>query len=66
MHGNAVLAGYVAGYDREKRFRQSGHTLERLTEPLDRIPDERITPLARLFGKAMVAVAYEHLTRVAK
>jgi hypothetical protein len=40
--------------------------LERLTEPLDRIPDERITPPARAFGKAMVAVAYEHLIKVAK
>jgi hypothetical protein len=40
--------------------------LERLIEPLDRIPDERITSPARSFGKAMVAVAYEQLTKVAK
>lgn len=30
MHGNEVLAGYVAGYDRAQRFRQSRHTLENI------------------------------------
>ena len=27
VHGNEILAGHVTGYDREKRFKQSDHTL---------------------------------------
>ncbi len=30
MHGNEILAGQIEGYDRGKRFRQSGHTLENI------------------------------------
>ena len=43
-----------------------GIPLAKLTEPLDRVPDGRITQLARDFGKAMLAVAYGSLTKVAK
>ena len=39
---------------------------ERLTETLDRVPNERITLHARVFGKEMISVAYEYLTRVVK
>jgi len=42
----------------------SGLPLAKLTELLDRVPDERITQPARDFGKAMLAVAYESLTKV--
>lgn len=37
MHGNEVLAGYVAGYDRAQRFQQSRHTLENIIRAIRRM-----------------------------
>ncbi len=41
IHGNDLLPGLVLGYDREKRFRQSNHTLVNILAAVSRaIPDE--------------------------
>jgi hypothetical protein len=39
MHGNEILANYVAGYDRDKRFGQRAHTLENIVSALRQIFD---------------------------
>ncbi|HEY2801848.1 MAG TPA: HipA domain-containing protein [Chthoniobacterales bacterium] len=41
IHGNDLLPGFVLGYDREKRFRQTNHTLVNILAAVSRaIPDE--------------------------
>jgi HipA-like C-terminal domain len=37
IHGNEILAGMVLGYDRNKRFRQSDHTLENITAAIGKL-----------------------------
>jgi len=52
IHGNEILAGLVLGYDRNKKFRQSDHTLENITSairklfPSEEISDQVLTTLA--------------------
>ena len=42
IHGNDLLAGLVLGYEREKRFHQSDHTLENILAAIaGAIPDEK-------------------------
>jgi hypothetical protein len=36
FHGNQILAGKVLGYDPQKRFRQSDHTLANVFEAIDK------------------------------
>lgn len=42
-HGNQLLEGVVHGYDLERRFRQSSHTLENIWQVIDEIlePEDR-------------------------
>lgn len=37
IHGNEILAGLVLGYERDKRFRQSDHTLENITSAIRKL-----------------------------
>ena len=37
IHGNEILAGLVLGYDRNKKFRQSDHTLENITSAIRKL-----------------------------
>lgn len=37
IHGNEILAGQVLGYDREKRFRQSDHTLANIYKAIGKL-----------------------------
>lgn len=52
IHGNEILAGLVLGYERDKKFRQSDHTLENITSairklfPRDEIHQLVLTALA--------------------
>jgi HipA-like C-terminal domain len=49
FHGNQILAGNLFGYDSNRRFRQSEHTLENIFEALDKTFETNITRrLARL------------------
>jgi HipA-like C-terminal domain len=53
IHGNDLLPGFVLGYDREKRFRQTNHTLVNILAAVSRaITDEgqRSTALTTLAG----------------
>lgn len=53
IHGNDVLPGFVFGYEREKRFGQSNHTLGNILTAVARaIPDEgeRFAALTTLGG----------------
>lgn len=52
VHGNEVLAGTVTGYDMEKRFRQSDHTLSNII---------RCITGGRIFGGAAMRAAAEQL-----
>src|SRR5438552_7661628 len=51
-HGNEILAGMVLGYDREKKFHQSDHTLENIVAairkmfPVDAVCKVGLTTLA--------------------
>ena len=37
VHGNEILAGHVTGYDREKRFKQSDHTLDNIVTAIQSV-----------------------------
>lgn len=37
FHGNQILEGYISGYDRSRRFRQSNHTLANILGSLDSV-----------------------------
>lgn len=37
VHGNELLAGQITGYDRNKRQRQSDHTLENIVATIDKL-----------------------------
>lgn len=37
IHGNEILAGQVLGYDRDKRHRQSNHTLENIHKAISKL-----------------------------
>ena len=37
VHGNELLAGAVTGYEREKRFRQSDHTLANIIRAVEKV-----------------------------
>lgn len=53
IHGNDLLAGFVLGYEREKRFRQGDHTLENILMAVARaIPEEqaRLEAMTTLAG----------------
>ena len=46
VHGNEILAGMVFGYERDKRFRQSDHTLGNITSAIRRLfPEDEIHQL---------------------
>jgi HipA-like C-terminal domain len=52
VHGNEILGGHVTGYQREKRFRQSDHTLDNIVAAiqaifLNRNADSVLARLAR-------------------
>jgi HipA-like C-terminal domain len=34
VHGNEILSGFVTGYEREKRFKQSDHTLDNIVRAI--------------------------------
>jgi hypothetical protein len=51
IHGNEILAGQVFGYDKDKRQRQSDHTLKNIEFAIGRLfpaAEDRQTVLARL------------------
>ena len=53
VHGNDLLAGYVTGYDRNKKNKQSDHTLGnvlKVVESLFPSPREQISPMRQLAG----------------
>lgn len=52
-HGNAVLEGQVIGYDRNKVFRQSDHTLTNILRVVDKMfvdPEDKRIALDHLMG----------------
>lgn len=52
-HGNAILEGQVIGYDRNKVFRQSDHTLTNILRVVDKMftdPEDRRIALLHLMG----------------
>ena len=51
-HGNEVLEWVVSGYDTEKRFRQSEHTLEKIFCAMDEI---FVSPESARFAKIRIA-----------
>jgi HipA-like C-terminal domain len=59
VHGNVLLAGFVTGYDRTKRRKQSDHTLANILNVLGQLfPDEseRNKALGRLAGHMVDAL----------
>ena len=53
VHGNDLLAGYVTGYDRNKKNKQSDHTLGnvlKVVESLFPSPRERVLSMRQLAG----------------
>ena len=53
VHGNDLLAGYVTGYDRNKKNKQSDHTLGnvlKVVESLFPSPREQVSPMRQLAG----------------
>jgi len=79
VHGNESLGMRMTGYDKGKTFRQSDHTLfkpslERvaaLSRPtiqqiIESLPDQRASPLAKQFAKAMIFSAQASLTEILK
>ena len=53
VHGDELLAGHVIGYDRDKTFRHSSHSIHNIVEAVTKVfPDEatRNTQLTRLAG----------------
>ena len=48
-HGNQILAGQVEGYDRDKKFKQSRHTLANIYASLDKV-----------FGRPLSATTAKH------
>lgn len=52
-HGNALLAGYVTGYDRTKQNKQSDHTLSNILKVVESLfpsPRERVLSMRQLAG----------------
>jgi hypothetical protein len=52
-HGNSLLAGYVTGYDRTKKNKQTDHTLGnilKVVESLFNSPRERVASMRQLAG----------------
>lgn len=52
-HGNALLAGYVTGYDRTKKNKQSDHTLSNILKVVESLfpsPRERVLSMRQLAG----------------
>lgn len=52
-HGNALLAGYVTGYDRTKQNKQSDHTLRNILKVVELLfpsPRERVFSMRQLAG----------------
>lgn len=56
IHGNEILAGRILGYDAQKKFRQSDHTLNRIVKAFDIFPKGplRIEALTTLAGYLML------------
>jgi hypothetical protein len=52
IHGNEILAGLVLGYDRDKKFRQSDHTLENITSAI-----RKLFPRDELHRQVLIALA---------
>ncbi len=53
-HGNQILAGYVLGYDREKKRRQSDHTLVNIFSALDKTFNEVALKYKRVMADYLV------------
>ena len=52
-HGNALLAGYVTGYDRTKQNKQRDHTLSNILKVVESLfpsPRERVVSMRQLAG----------------
>lgn len=55
VHGNEILAGQVIGYDKEKKFRQSDHTVANIQVAIRKLwPNEIAEDILRCLAEYMV------------